>query len=342
MNHVLMPVHSSPAPPGGHAETEPDISPERVSGTSSSSPPTPPPPAAPRLDAAGLSSPLPSLAQPTGVFYRFFDLPGELREQILRYVCFSPTGYLLGEPPYPSTSFSLSPSPSSGSSPSSSDHDGGVAVNPPAASAPLGLFLASSATYHESSAVFLGQNTFHLNLVSRRRRTLAPILDADFGLLTSASALQARRRLRRLVLYARRIGGLFADKLLPALEDMVLGGGLRDLELRVRAPVRDFNAPFATHRRHDAADDDRIISSRPFRGLVRLLADPDLERAAVRVERVHWSLWCPFHERCARERTVMEGVFAETREEWLSVDVDKLVAAYGGVDPEWRVVRIGT
>ncbi|KAK3393689.1 hypothetical protein B0H63DRAFT_458826 [Podospora didyma] len=222
----------------------------------------------------------------TNLFERFFDLPPELREQILENVCLFPGGIHVGA-----------------YTPGGDDDDDDDIASPGAP--PLGLFLASSQLYREAVGLYYGRNTFYWNLKPRRLSRLHPSLaDAERGLLTSAAASGARRSIRSLVIYVRLLGSLLEDKIIPQLSDMILAGNLRRLDVRLGESYEAFwdGKRWVEHchpQRASSLNPDREwfnAMDYAFRALLRLISDPDLERVHVRVaRRFHVAFWCAFH-----------------------------------------------
>jgi hypothetical protein len=118
-------------------------------------------------------------------FHCFFDLPSELRLQVLAYLCHSPNGYAVGPSPEISPDGEVD----------SADED------IPPVEAPMNLFLSSSQLYREASSVFYETNTFHITL-SPKRKHCAALLEGPTGLLSpSSDALTTRRRIRSIGLW---------------------------------------------------------------------------------------------------------------------------------------------
>ncbi|KAI1131803.1 hypothetical protein F5Y10DRAFT_35325 [Nemania abortiva] len=201
-------------------------------------------------------------------YFRFFDLPGELRANILSNVLISSTGIVLHD----RTLFGPTPTA-----------HGGVTA--------LRVFLVSIQMYQEASAIFYGQNCFILNGLSHR---LPRHLTRTGGFLSSQGQ-DARRRVRTLYLYLTRVGGEFETILAPSISDMILSGRLRRLKICLGPP--------SSHNSRRSGPDVDMMARTPFQALLTLLADPDLQHVELCVWNVHWALFCPFHKKTEDKKT---------------------------------------
>ncbi|KAL1882152.1 hypothetical protein Daus18300_000637 [Diaporthe australafricana] len=284
-------------------------------------------------------------------FGYFFELPGELREQILAHVIVKPTGVHVGERHCFPGATGLHGDTESGEDDEGSgredddddeeeedgenDSDSGVGW-------PVNYFLVSQTFYREASSLFFGENTFHLYAGVRRSVLFDPL--SDQGVLApqgqqlprrrgSANCggaslyLRSRRRVKRVVLYIQRLGGSLGDVIAPCLQDMVLTGELRHLDVRVY------------HLEQQGADKrEALWTSAPASILVRLLRDPDLETARLRAYlplRFPRRLgamagWCPLRsEQGLGDSDPAAG-------QWASVDVEELSRRYAGGEASIR------
>ena len=168
--------------------------------------------------------------------FRFLDLPPEIREKIYILISTSPTPYILLNASTAHTTF------------------------------PLNLLLTNAQIYHESRPLYFSTNAFSISLNRH-------IEDWDYFLLPSFC--DNRRQIRVLRLNILRWGtkDFFAKKLLPVLEDCILNGRLRDLEVRMRY----------TWVLRPLGGNESIL-----RGLKSLLRDPYLERGVLMAGEV-WS-----------------------------------------------------
>ena len=124
--------------------------------------------------------PVPSLR-----FHYFFDLPLEIRLQILTDVCHAPEGYYVHILPcmFVPGMFARIP------------------TEPLLVRVPWNLFLASVQLYQEASAVFYETNTFHITLPSKRK-AYAPLTGWPNALFApNSAALTTRRRMRSVTLW---------------------------------------------------------------------------------------------------------------------------------------------
>lgn len=243
-------------------------------------------------------------------FDKFFDLPLEIRDQIISYLCIVPDPIQIGptvdtEIPFP--------------------HE---------------LLLSHPLLYTAGSALFYEQNRFILNLRSRPRAAIErAICDDTPWLLNNAGA---RRRIKFLELSPGRLGNIFQTHISPAVADMILNGTLRHLKLVLYPTSTDkviFNDDHVGAQLKRAAltrRDDAFAQSKPFKALLRLLADPDLETAELYVDPIHRDFWCEFHEGVA----CCEG---RPKGPWQLIPIDwrKLAAVYGQ-DHELSIIRVSS
>ncbi|ROV89164.1 hypothetical protein VSDG_08856 [Cytospora chrysosperma] len=294
-------------------------------------------------------------------FNSFFDLPGELREQILAYLLVKPEGIhinaggkleLLGE---------TSPERRIKSPPLSNDDSDDDRQERPGW--PLNYFLVSQTFHREASAVFFGENKFYMYTLARSvilrgrgpgRRCWPEPGGRGRGSGSGKGGhghehgrgfkhLESLRRIRRVVLYAQRLGGVLESLFVPLLRDMTLAGGLKHLDVRVCPSRQGARGPAS------------LWGSSPGRGLLDLLRDPDLDVARLRVcldlllpggkekgrsgEEVgeeDVAAWCP-----RREGPDGRLVTATDREGrvWCDMDVGELVRRYGG--EEVGIFKVG-
>ncbi|OLN81765.1 hypothetical protein CCHL11_06877 [Colletotrichum chlorophyti] len=242
-------------------------------------------------------------------FDRFFDLPLEIRDQIISYLCLLPNPVQVGpietsEIPFP--------------------HD---------------LLLSHPLLYAAGSALFYEQNRFALNLRSGSRAAVErAICDGTPWLLSNP---RARRRIKHLELSPGRLGNVFQSHISPAVADMILNGCLRHLKL-VLYPTSADKVVFShevdaqSMRAAMTRRDDAFAQSKPFKALLRLLADPDLETAELYVDPIHRDFWCEFHEGVACCKGRRKGPW-----QLIPVDWRRLAASYGQ-DHELSIVRVGS
>ncbi|TDZ66072.1 hypothetical protein CTRI78_v003210 [Colletotrichum trifolii] len=261
----------------------------------------------------------------TRIFDKFFDLPLEIREQIISYLCLTPLPVQVAP-----TATSEIPFP----------HD---------------LFLSHPLLYTAASTVFYEQNRFVLNLRGPRAALERAICGGSANeppcwLLANP---RARRRVRHLELSPGRLGNVFQNHISPAVADMILNGALRHLRL-VLYPTSTDKVVFGSSSSSSSSNnsgsevgaqlrraamtrhDDAFAQSRPFKALMRLLADPYLETAELLVDPIHRDFWCEFHEGVACCKGRPKGPW-----QLIPIDWRKLVAGLGQ-DPELNIVRVGS
>ncbi|KAI0545551.1 hypothetical protein F4679DRAFT_576084 [Xylaria curta] len=237
---------------------------------------------------------------PSTSYFRFFELPAELRTHILSHLMISKYGVVL----YNCTRFG----------PTARDR---ITV--------INIFLVNIQMYQEASAIFYGQNRFILNGQSHR---LPGHLTKPGGFL-SPQGQDARRRVHTLSLYLTRVGGEFEDILSPALSDMILYGTLRRLKICLGPPSYQPRTP---------GPDIDMMTRSPFQALLYLLADPDLQHVELCVWKVHWAIFCPFHEKLelatkgkSSTEVVGDDRLATIRghSDWVQLDWEKMVDLLG-------------
>lgn len=181
------------------------------------------------------------------------ELPPEIRERIFVFVVRS-------EHPYIPLHFSKA----------SSDNQDYV----PHPTFPANLLLTTSQIYHEVRPLYFAHNA--ISIYVRRR-----VSNEDWDYFLSPSFLDNRRQIQTLVITFFRWGPkAFSSEILgPVLEDCILNGRLRNLEIRVNQRWMQV--------------DERIVRASPnFCMLRRLLKDPYLERGALMAgDLSDWEKW---------------------------------------------------
>ncbi|KAF3764692.1 hypothetical protein M406DRAFT_70784 [Cryphonectria parasitica EP155] len=242
-------------------------------------------------------------------FDYFFDLPGELREQILSYLLVRSHGVGLGSMP--------------GIVPSKADDiETGDFYDCPkqngAPAYPLNYFLVSQTFHDEATSVYFRENSFHIVATGRKylptqsglvrvpdqvleertRRAFLP--SPGEALLNRPDWAHVRQRIRKVVLYLQRPRGFLEKEIFEPLLDMILAGGLKSLDVRI--------CWFGSRGQ-------KLLSCPPLKSLYRVLGDPDLDDVRLRVAaRAHEQVWCPFHDgggdgykRCRAEKVEKHG-----------------------------------
>lgn len=311
-------------------------------------------------------------------FYRFFDLPRELRDLIIEEVCLFPNGVFVHDR-------DLVVSPIEGPAESlvwqyirphryrieEYEADDVPVVE---AAPPVDLFLAGSdELYRSAMGIYYGRNTFHLNLrgvnaVSHSRsspRPTMPVSNKVQRLLMSPGnndGTRARMMIRSVAIYSLRISGREMESfIIPALKEMVLEASLRRLQVNI---IKDLNlvndSQLSRLRRSKGTDPTKAPA---FKQLMGLLTDPDLERGTMKVcKGAHSWFWCRFHEQGKTEaqeysigmpgdkinisacvsimKSPPQGRSHLTADDWLEVDVPMLLRACGGDAAELKIVKV--
>ncbi|KAL6876647.1 hypothetical protein J3F83DRAFT_712219 [Trichoderma novae-zelandiae] len=123
-----------------------------------------------------------------------------------------------------------------------------------------------------------------------RERLLLRRTGGQFLLLSQ----QARRRVRRFEMRFDRLRGWLWDDLGPLLQDMAVRGELGALALLVDESSASRERAQSTSRAF-LREKRRVFERPPLEGLVRLLADPGIREARLRVKARHQRAWCEFH-----------------------------------------------
>ena len=168
--------------------------------------------------------------------FRFLDLPPEIREKIYIQISTSSAPYILLEAPNALASF------------------------------PLNFLLTNVQIYHELRPIYFTANKFSMNLL-RHNETWSYFL--------SPSWRDNRRQIHSLRLNIIRWGSkdFFKNFLVPVLEDCILNGKLRDLEVRTRPSwMRTMGSAFGPHG---------LAGNANWEALRGLMNDPYLKRSVV-------------------------------------------------------------
>ncbi|TLD23021.1 hypothetical protein PspLS_07450 [Pyricularia sp. CBS 133598] len=268
-------------------------------------------------------------------FHRFFDLPGELRNKILKLLLAHPHGVSIGS----NGSFVRVPPREGDANAVGANLDG----QQNRTILPLSLLLSNSKLADEAEAIFYSENVFYAN-VKTRRSAKENALSASFTIpkpepkelgrnhgypsdsdddfdyrsistrtpCRNLMGSEARFKIRKLVLNVQRFGGSLGDEVVPALQDLILRGSLRWLEVRFDDQLSRNMLPSASVSwrsnsivmgndgsvQKSLKRSEKILgSNEAFLAVLRLLNDPDLTVARASVpQKEHSPLWCQFHD----------------------------------------------
>lgn len=281
----------------------------------------------------------------TPAFELFFDLPSELREQTLGYLLVKSQAIQITHDSgkIGIHSFSIEQqNESSGCDEDKVDVDVYEADGP---RWPLNYFLVSQTFNREATATYFRKNTFHIfskdskmlythpgHLRSHCSQLLALSCRgprSGDALLLNPAWTPSVRRIRNIVVHVQRLRGFLDQSVCQPLLDMILAGGLKNLEFRMAFRSRG----------------EAMFSALPMRCIYRVLTDPDLLVARLRIPaQNHESAWCPFHENggdgcesCAISTDRLKG----PGNGWLDVDVAALIRKYGEIDDQVRILKVG-
>ncbi|KAK4181054.1 hypothetical protein QBC36DRAFT_176325 [Triangularia setosa] len=313
----------------------------------------------------------------TNKFHYFFDLPPELREQIIEHVCLHPRGIYVRNDlnittrgvPEP-TSWELFHDPQT--------------FNPYMTGPPVDLMLACAELYRVASEVYYGRNKFHVRLASPRRQLAVQHYHDKLvwgpekvgRLLLGRCALQnaggmgptegARLRLRHIVVRIERLGAHMEKELIPALGYMALNGRLRNLEVEVslgnQNPRHLMPLPLMGFRLRpqDTRRTTELTGNPVMKALLVVLMDPDLEKASMKVRKTdNPSFWCQCHapevgwgeksedkppmcflKHLPGENCCKRRCDSFDKAYWAEVDIPKLVQACGIDSAQFRIKKV--
>ncbi|KAK4193388.1 hypothetical protein QBC35DRAFT_446530 [Podospora australis] len=315
-------------------------------------------------------------------FECFFDLPIELQDQILNHICYFHEGIMVDDYEFPHTPGYLRySSPLLGSSGSYAAGDTlqqlPLAECPQyrLGLPPVDLMLACSELYHRAKEIYYSRNTFYLDFRTLKHKRASQVVGYDAkgrvvrkgghsrvdAFLIGDAKGAPRLAVKSLVVYFRKFGGHQVEKeLIPAMKEMVLRGSLRRVRIDVMgdytrsaagSSIRDWNAARLTRA--------NLSGNRALREVLVLLTDPYMQQGKMRVRRTnHGWFWCKFHDQESREVDSDEegrsgcallnepprnSTNSATGDgDWVEVDIDRLVQAYGGDSAEYKIKSFGT
>ncbi|KAJ2976400.1 hypothetical protein NQ176_g4972 [Zarea fungicola] len=111
----------------------------------------------------------------------------------------------------------------------------------------------------------------------------------------------ARRRIRNFVVDLGRRRGWVDEIVTPVLCDMILAGNLASLSINLQYDAGHgrqqhvYGTQIPAKSGLDAGNDPSIFTKPPLAGLLKVLADPDLESAQLVVSKGHPPVWCKYH-----------------------------------------------
>ncbi|KAL7943177.1 hypothetical protein V8C42DRAFT_329919 [Trichoderma barbatum] len=221
-----------------------------------------------------------------------FDLPVDILSLILQQLVTAPNGII---PLCPCTA-------------------GALGINP------VSIFLIHPSIYAIAHPLFYGPaNTFLLDLTGHHASHVRRFIDDAAGDLPDDAerggrqqaqtqlllrqtggqfllvSQEARRRVRKLEMRIDRLRGWLWGDLGPFLQDMAVRGELGDLTLVVDDGTGTKERPQSASRLL-LRQKRRVFDRPPLEGLVRLLADPAIREARLRVKGRHDRAWCEFHQ----------------------------------------------
>lgn len=274
-------------------------------------------------------------------FDLFFDLPGELREHILSYLLIKPRGINIYQYPLDILTLACAKTPKQ-----VSDYKQGNEEEDYGPSWPINYFLVSQTFNREATAVYFRENTFHIlakcpkvlffhnpdSFVEGYRFQTHNFKAPRSGdaLFKNPAWTRSRRRIRKAVVYIQRPRGLVQGIVFEPLLDMILAGGLKELEFRVGFEARR----------------ETVLKSDIMRGMYRVLSDPDLLVARLSIPiQDHGGAWCEFHRDrgqdaiCCASSDGDDGIGPGSL--WIDLDLAALIGQYGEVEDQLRILKVG-
>lgn len=186
---------------------------------------------------------------------------------------------------------------------------------------PVPIFLTHPSLYAIAHPIFYGPaNTFVLDLTQghashvrrfienaaedlpgdvewsgRQQQTQNHVLLRHTGGRFLLLSQEARRKVHRLEMRIDKLRGWLWDELGLFLRDMAVRGDLSDLTLLVDYSAGTKERTKSTSRAF-LREKKTVFEKPPLEGLVRLLADPGIRMASLRVKGRHDRAWCDFHQ----------------------------------------------
>ncbi|PTB40543.1 uncharacterized protein TrAFT101_005723 [Trichoderma asperellum] len=234
---------------------------------------------------------------------------------------------------------------------------------------PIPIFLIHPSLYAIAHPIFYGPaNTFVLDLTeghashvrrfienaaedlpgdaewSGRQQTQNHILLRHTGGPSLLLSQEARRRVHRLEMRIDKLRGWLWDELGSFLQDMAVRGDLSDLSLLVDYSTETKERSKSISRAF-LREKKTMFEKPPLEGLVRLLADPSIRMASLRVKGRHDRAWCDFHQggdcilkSFMRVRDGCDDATKKEDEEVVEIDWREILRV---VDPEAKRRAVG-
>lgn len=121
----------------------------------------------------------------------------------------------------------------------------------------------------------------------------------EMGKLLIFVTQSARRRIRKLKVDVGRRRGWLDEVITPALSDMILAGNLASLRITLLYSTHEgslkYRSGVPSYPTAEMSNDALIFTKPPLVGLLKVLADPDLDAAELLVSIGHPPVFCKYH-----------------------------------------------
>ncbi|PON30654.1 hypothetical protein TGAM01_v200074 [Trichoderma gamsii] len=221
-----------------------------------------------------------------------FDLPVDLLSLILQPLLTAPNGGIISL--CPCTASPVNPVPIFLTHPSL------YAIAHPIFYGPANTFVLDLTKGHASHVRRFIENTAEdlpgdVEWSGGQQQTQDNVLLRHTGGRSLLLSQEARRKVHRLEMRIDKLRGWLWDELGLFLRDMAVRGDLSDLSLLVdystgtKERAKSISRAFLREKK-------TVFEKPPLEGLVRLLADPGIRTASLRVKGRHDRAWCDFHQ----------------------------------------------
>ncbi|KAM0516282.1 hypothetical protein ACHAPE_005428 [Trichoderma viride] len=221
-----------------------------------------------------------------------FDLPVDLLSLILQPLLTAPNGGIISL--CPCTASPVNPVPIFLTHPSL------YAIAHPIFYGPANTFVLDLTQGHASHVRRFIENTAEdlpgdVDWSGRQQQMQDNVLLRHMGGQSLLLSQEARRKVHRLEMRIDKLRGWLWDELGLFLRDMAVRGDLSDLSLVVdyssgtKERAKSISRAFLREKK-------TVFEKPPLEGLVRLLADPGIRTASLRVKGRHDRAWCDFHQ----------------------------------------------